>query len=46
MSRSNPSPWLHSSTLRSLGAGLAQLAPLAVAMAASALPFWFHTLGR
>lgn len=31
--------------LRSLGAGLAQLTPLAVAMAAAALPFWFHTLG-
>ncbi|WP_153949480.1 MULTISPECIES: hypothetical protein [Cupriavidus] len=33
-------------TLRSLGAGLAQLAPLAVAMAGAGLPFWLQTLGH
>lgn len=46
MSRSstNPSPRL--TTLRSLAAGLAQLAPLAVAMAGAGLPFWLQTLGH
>jgi len=33
-------------SLRGLLAALAPLAPLVIAMAASALPFWFHTLGH
>lgn len=30
---------------RAVGAGLVQLAPLALAMAGAALPFWYQTLG-
>lgn len=46
MSRSSKLLFPHSRTLRSLGAGLAQLAPLAVAMAGAGLPFWLQTLGH
>jgi len=34
------------SALHAVLAGLVQLAPLAAAMAAAALPFWYSTLSR
>ncbi len=46
MSRSRKLLTSRSPVLRTLGAGLAQLAPLAVAMAGAGLPFWLQTLGH